>query len=378
MNQKSTQEGAGNVLKVFYSWQSDLPSANNRGAIEKALKAASQQFQQKPGWPTVAVELAGRKPDGPDEVAVSMKVDQAAKGLPGSPRIPDAIIQKIQASDVFIADISTVNGGSRRYRRTPNPNVMFELGYAAAVLGWERVLLVMNIAGQRRSEIPFDIQGHLYFPYDLASDTSDRKAVIQKLGGLLASSISLIGVTNPPRPTELRGKTKAQLQREHDVRMMSAVLSTLSLPLLQDHLDAAPDYFKFATAMLKDEFDAVYRAVGFYLHDAKLEALVKSFAHAFARSIPGDATSYYREMPDPCTERFVNDVEAIRQGVSDLSEAARKQLTGGVADLRVALTELLSYVRDSFPELDVDELGRSITSDIKARVREIRRARKEA
>lgn len=377
MNQKSTPQ-PGRTLKVFYSWQSDLPSGSNRGAIEKALKAASLSLQQKPAGPSIAVENAGRKPDGPDEVIVSMTVDQAARGLPGSPRIPDAIIHKIRASDVFVADISTVNGGSRRYRRTPNPNVMFELGYAAAILGWERVLLVMNTAGQRRTEIPFDIQGHLYFPFVLADASADKKAVIQKLGGLLASAISLIGATNPPRPSELGGKTKEQLRREHDVRMLSALLSTISLPLLQDHLDTAPDYFKFATAMLKDEFDAVHRAVGFHIYDAKLKSLVDSFASAFASSLPGDSSSYYREMPDPCTERFVNDFEALRQGVRDLSEAARSRLSEGVTALRSTLTEMLNYVRDHFPELDVVELGRGTTSDIKARVREMRRAAKDA
>ena len=60
--------------------------------------------------------------------------------MPGAPDIARAILEKIAAADLIVADISIING-DRDGRRTPNPNVLIELGYALCALGPERVVL---------------------------------------------------------------------------------------------------------------------------------------------------------------------------------------------------------------------------------------------
>lgn len=107
-------------LKIFYSWQSDLPKNQNLNFIETSIKDALKKLrQQKP-------------------ISLDIKLDKATRNLAGSPDIAESIFGKIGNSNIFIADISIINK-DYELRKTPNPNVLVELGYAARSLGWEKL-----------------------------------------------------------------------------------------------------------------------------------------------------------------------------------------------------------------------------------------------
>jgi len=95
---------------VFYSWQSDLPGRITRNLIEGCLEKAIRKL--------------GRE----DDLDVDPTLDRDTKGEPGTPNIFDAILEKIENSRAFVADVSIINPGSDS-RLTPNPNVLIELGY---------------------------------------------------------------------------------------------------------------------------------------------------------------------------------------------------------------------------------------------------------
>src|SRR5260221_3957531 len=101
---------------IFYSWQSDLPNATNRGFIQTALEKAVKALTT----------------DG--TVDVQPVIDRDTQGIPGAPDIAKAIFTKIDAADVFVADVSIVVGQNEG-RPMPNPNVLFELGYSLKALG---------------------------------------------------------------------------------------------------------------------------------------------------------------------------------------------------------------------------------------------------
>src|SRR5712692_8624091 len=118
---------------VFYSWQSDLPNATNRGFIQGALEEA--------------VEIIAR------ELEIQPVIERDTQNVPGSPDIAQAIFRKIATADLFVADISLINEASAS-RRTPNPNVLLELGYALKALGDDRVILVCNRAFGTVEQLP--------------------------------------------------------------------------------------------------------------------------------------------------------------------------------------------------------------------------------
>ena len=142
------------VHTVFYSWQADLPSRSNRAFIEESLKGAVNELQT----------------DG--SLELDIRVDRDTVGLPGSPRITDAILAKISRASVFVPDVSIV-ATSAEGKACPNPNVLLELGYAIAKLGWDRIVMVMNTAFGEVADLPFDLRGHRVMPYvvDPAPDT---------------------------------------------------------------------------------------------------------------------------------------------------------------------------------------------------------------
>jgi hypothetical protein len=144
---------------IFYSWQSQLPNATNRGFIEAAVKQAAKAVR--------------------DDVTIDARpeVDRDTANKPGSPNIADTIRAKIDAAEIVVCDVSIVQGrgrleqwaGGKHVRPTPNPNVLVELGYAMKSLGGtDRLVLVMNTAYGAIEDLPFDLRQYRPTIYELA------------------------------------------------------------------------------------------------------------------------------------------------------------------------------------------------------------------
>lgn len=134
-------------LKIFYSWQSDLPKNQNLNFIETSIKDALKRLrQQKP-------------------ISLDIKLDKATRNLAGSPDIAESIFSKIGNSSIFIADISIINKDYDGLRKTPNPNVLVELGYAARSIGWEKIICVYNTDFGNYNDLPFDLRNRRILNY---------------------------------------------------------------------------------------------------------------------------------------------------------------------------------------------------------------------
>jgi hypothetical protein len=149
---------------VFYSWQSDLSNATNRGLIEAALEKAAKAIRED-----ATIELSPR-------------VERDTANVPGSPDIVATIFQKIDSASAFVCDVSTINALSpQEIRRCPNPNVLVELGYAIGKLGWERVILVLNTAFGRVEDLPFDLRQRRAIAYESFEADRDRATPRRRL-----------------------------------------------------------------------------------------------------------------------------------------------------------------------------------------------------
>jgi len=145
---------------IFYSWQSDLPNNTNRGFIESVI------------------EKAIKSTNGNDLYDLEPSIDRDTKDVPGAPNITQTLLDKIKASDAFVADISIVTGiADPNERPSPNPNVLLELGYAIALLGWKKIVLFCNEAHGKDEDLPFDIRQHRRIVYKLNQD--DPKSQIR-------------------------------------------------------------------------------------------------------------------------------------------------------------------------------------------------------
>lgn len=167
---------------VFFSWQSDTPSNVGRNMIESALQQAVKNLRQD-----LTVEAAVRE---------GLDIDRDTKGVPGSPPIIETIFQKIDASGVFVADVSFV-GKRPNGEKIPNPNVLIEYGWALKSLGHTRIITVMNTAygDPSTDKLPFDIR-HLRHPlqYHCPEDATadDRKNIRSTLAKDFQNAIKLV------------------------------------------------------------------------------------------------------------------------------------------------------------------------------------------
>jgi hypothetical protein len=190
------------VFKVFYSWQSDLPWQTNRGLILDALEESCSTLKSE------------------GSIAVEPVIDRDTLGLSGAPDISETILEKIREADVFVADVSLVNGPRTVARRThfvserrrsvgavvdpgrdeaqrrptPNPNVLVELGYALAHLGNEALVLVVNTHFGPVEQLPFDLRSLLMLNYQAHPADTDVTAVKKDLVVHLASAINKIAL----------------------------------------------------------------------------------------------------------------------------------------------------------------------------------------
>lgn len=153
--------------KIFFSWQSDIHRNVGKNMIESALKQAVKNLRQD-----LTVEEAVRE---------ELAIDRDTKGVAGSPPIVDTIFQKIDASGIFVADVSFI-GKRPKGGMIPNPNVLIEYGWALKSLGHARIITVMNTAygDPSTDQLPFDMR-HLRHPiqYHCPEDATedDRKQI---------------------------------------------------------------------------------------------------------------------------------------------------------------------------------------------------------
>ena len=150
---------------IFYSWQYDLPTSINRRFIEDCLERAITELHSDA------------------ELSLDPCLDRDTSGTPESPNIAAMIFGKIRRADVFVGDVTFIDNGNKKCG-LPNPNILVELGYAAACLGWERILCVFNEAFGRVDGLPFDIRSRRVREYSLTRDQGQagvREALVRAL-----------------------------------------------------------------------------------------------------------------------------------------------------------------------------------------------------
>ena len=157
---------------VFYSWQSDLENRTNRSFIQDALEKAIDAIIET-------------------ELTIDLVLDRDTKNIIGAPDVAKTILDKIDQAMVVVADVSIINTGSSK-RLTPNPNVLFELGYAVRALSWDYVLPIFNLATGRIEDLPFDLRSRRPITYTMPNDVGEKKDELKKLARTLQTAIQAI------------------------------------------------------------------------------------------------------------------------------------------------------------------------------------------
>ena len=152
-------------FSIFYSWQSDLPGNKTRNFIRSCIDDA--------------IDLALSCE------TIEAQRDEATLGTTGSPNIVTTLFSKIDECDLFIAAISLCFTKDQGEKKSPNPNVILELGYAAKTLGWDRIICICNT--DYGNNYPFDIAHQRITTYAL--DGKNKAEVKNALSRVIFKNI---------------------------------------------------------------------------------------------------------------------------------------------------------------------------------------------
>jgi len=329
------------IHTIFYSWQSDLSKETNLNAIRQTLREASS---------FVETEITETR----------IEVDEATRDTTGSPNIPKTIFEKISSSDIFVCDLTTINTNApTEFRRVPNPNVLIELGYAIATLGWERIIMVFNeLHGTFPSDLPFDIDRHRATPFKI-SDKKDNNGKSQ-LSQVLKVAVKAIIKKAPLKPDEKRKETPEQKKRNIDISNLKWALNTIHIPTFDNFLEAMPSTIIGKIFYFKDNFVSVLDSNTFHIYDEELLQRLTKFKENWNQSL-----SFYQHYdPDGSGKNYrfylVADTFQTEQAEKDfykLVEIGR--------ELEQDFKNLLQYVRNNYLEINLDETSKAAFENYK-------------
>jgi hypothetical protein len=333
---------------VFFAWQSDSPRKTNRSAIKMALLDAISTLESD--W---------------HQKELSFDLQEATReDDPGSPAIAAKLLEKIEASNVFVGDVTTINPHSdNSVDKTANGNVMYEVGYAMAHLGEERVILIFNEAfGVVERDLPFDVRHQRITKYRMAEEEAGKRGQAQaRLNGLMRSALKAVIEKDPKRPAELKGKTDKQIRRERDVQNITWLLRTIHWPSIDQHLQNAPHMRAGSTEYYLLMFEDVLNNSYFHLYDEELMDHLQQFRKLWWFTYYGHEGHYSN--PDGANyEIFQMPGDVIR---TRAQESAWKALTGGVREMRRVRDDLLKYIRKNYIEIDVRACSDAARKELK-------------
>jgi hypothetical protein len=318
------------TYSVFYSWQSDLPKSTNQSGIRQCLRSSINKIEENK-----------------DEYRIEL--DEATRNTTGSPNIPQTIFSKIEKSDVFVCDLTTINTESNCKRKVSNPNVLIELGFAVATLGWERIILLFNSHyGKFPDDLPFDIDRHRASQF-IIKDKSDKSGKGQ-LTSLLTIAIQPILETKPLKPSERKALSPAERKRELDINNLKWLMSSININIFDNFIENMPTILISKMMYFKDWFSSILQSSNFHIYDEKLSELIKEFAHNYEKSF-----SYYKYyIPDGFGKSYrfqiPFDVFPDQKTEDDFNE-----LTQVCIRLRTNFSDLLAYIRSDYLEIDLEE-----------------------
>jgi hypothetical protein len=319
---------------VFYSWQSDLPKETNLVALRQALREAASQVEN---------EIEDTRID----------IDEATRDAPGSPNIPQMIFNKIGTCDIFVCDLTTINSATGDQRKVPNPNVLIELGFAIATVGWDRIILLFNkVYGNFPADLPFDIDRHRATVFNI-SDKKDHNGKKQ-IAAVLKEAIQVIIEKDPLTPNELKKVTPEQRKRENDIKKLHLALSAIHLPAFDHFLEDFPTKIPENIFDYKDLFVSVVDSNTFHIYDQELSHKITELKKSWIKAL-----SYGDHYGPDSTGRYYNYYLPFDEFPNVRSERDFRFLTDYRVVLENDLRNLLNYVRQHYIEVDIDETSKN-------------------
>lgn len=319
-------------INIFYSWQSDLDRDTNENAIRIEIKKAIPIVEEQLG-------------------EFNLSIDEATRNISGSPEIPLEILKKINNCDIFICDLTTINFSSDNDRKVPNPNVVFELGYAVSILGWERIIMLFNQKyGDFKSELPFDFEKRRVLGYNI-DDKTDASGK-GNLRNKIKDNLELILTYAPQKPFEKIVKTPNEFRREKDVENLRELLSNIHFPTFDSFLHYLPNRIIDKIFFFYYGVQEIVESSSFHIYDQDLNGKIFDFVSTWEKTLNHSSI-------------FITDSSGnhlLYVPFDTFQNRKDEEEFGILVDETLALKKnfeiLIKNIRENYLEIDVDYLSK--------------------
>ncbi|NLV41024.1 MAG: nucleotide-binding protein [Candidatus Hydrogenedentes bacterium] len=334
-------------IEVFFSWQSDISGDSTTQVIRKCLRVASTELEQTRGNGNLLIHQ-----------------DEATRNLPGSPNIAESILRKIEVADVFVCDITTINRErAAGARPVPNPNVLYELGFAVAHLGWNRIILLFNEAfGNFDNDVPFDLEGqritrYSFDPHTAAIEGLGKKEkanacdkMAEPLRKHILEALADIVAHDPPRPADDKESSLDELHKRKDYLMVTEVMSTFPLNMIDDFIDfLANRRMSQKSFFFWESFKGLITSSRFHINDGDMNRCIMGFYRAW-----GSCYQFADCFHSPNGEDPIFQLEPGDAPLPSARALALNRMIACSSDTRRTLETLLRHIRKHYPKIDLD------------------------
>lgn len=313
--------------KIFFSWQSDLDKAATTNFIRNAIKFSKKELESK-------------------NKNIKFTLDEATRDLTGSPHIPNSIFNKILNSDIFICDITTINNDDKVIRKTPNPNVLIELGFAAAILGWNRIIMLFNESfGDFNIETPFDLEKRRITLFSHKNGAGDK----YYLGDVLTYAINLIVINNPEKFVNTLNKPEKE-KRSRDIKSLKQFLNFVHIPSFDEYFSRLPKWFSDRMLGFYEFSNVLVRSNSFYIYDDKLSSLIHSLYNHWSILFSFDGRYDCLGTSKDCYVFITpGDIFPTPQHEYDWKKIEEEK-----DKMKKVFQDLLDYIRKEYQEIDLN------------------------
>lgn len=151
----------------------------------------------------------------------------------------------------------------------PNPNVLIELGYAIATLGWSRIIMVFNTNyGNFPQGLPFDVDRHRATVFSI-KDKTDKVGKSQ-LSSVLKNAIEAIIKAAPLKPNEEKSISPTEIKRKKDIENLRKLLNYIHVPTLDLFLEDIPSTIIEEIFYYQYNYRDFIESNSFHIYDDKL------------------------------------------------------------------------------------------------------------
>jgi len=323
---------------AFYSWQSDLPKDTNQNGIKLSIKSAIPFIET-------------------DFEDIDIILDEATRNVSGSPDITKEIFRKISNSDMFICDLTPIGESLDKKKKIANPNVLIELGYAIAEIGWERIILLFNSSfGKIPDDLPFDVAKHRTTPFKIV-DKSDKSGKAQ-LTQVLKDAIKMIIEKSPKKPHEEKEINPEEKKRKLDIENIYWILSSIHIPTFDNFLEEAPELLIYDQLHYFEGFSAILKSNKFYLYDKALLKKLKNIHSMLDKSLSYGHHYIFLSNARKSKFTFPYDKEDYEETMNDF-----RMLIENINKLKKDFKNLISYIRENYLEINLTETSKKAFED---------------